>query len=422
MNLLYLLNTYPRPSHSFIRREIAALERLGHEVTRVAMRVPEDPLPDAADRAEAARTSHVLAPGAAGRLAAAVLRQTARAPGRSLAAFRLALDGWRAERRGLLRHLTYFAEACHVAGLCRAGRIDHVHAHFGTNPAQVAMLVRALGGPPYSFTLHGPEEFDRPAALMLGEKVARSAFAVTVSAFGRSQLCRWTAPAGWSKIRVVHCGIDPSAFPAIAPPPEGMRVVAIGRMAEQKGFHILIAAMARLRTRLPELRLVLVGDGEMRAALEQAIAAEGLAGRITLAGWQDEAGIRAALDNSQALVLPSFAEGLPVVIMEAMAAGRPVIATWIAGIPELVQDGRTGWLVPAGDAEALAEALLDLAVLPAARRGEMGAQARQRVLERHDVDVEARKLSELFAACSAGTLRATAPKPDPKEGDAHAAG
>ncbi len=411
MRILYLLNTYPRPSHSFVRREIRALERQGHEVLRVAMRPPPERLADPADREEAAQTRYVLGPGAAWRLAGAVLRQGVRAPGRLVAAGRLAFRAWRAAGRGAARHLVYLAEACHVAALCRAEDVRHLHAHFGTNPATVAMLVRALGGPRFSFTVHGPEEFDRPEALMLGEKVARAAFAVTVSSFGRSQLCRWAAPADWAKIHVVHCGIEPGAFPAVADLPYGPpRVVAIGRMAEQKGHLVLIEALARLQARGTELRLVLVGDGEMRGTVENAIRAHGLEGRVELPGWLDEAGVRAALDGAHALVLPSFAEGLPMVVMEAMAAGRPVIATWIAGIPELVQDGETGWLVPAGDAGALADALAELAATPAAGLRAMGKAGRARALARHDADAEAAKL--------AGHIAAALPPADPAGGAA----
>ena len=380
MKILYLLNTYPRPSHSFVRREIRALERLGHTVRRMAMRATSDPLVETQDIVEDRLTEHVLGPGATVRLARALLTQMARAPLASLAALRLAMAGAAASGGGRLRHLVYVAEAAHVAALCRAKRIEHVHAHFGTNPAMVAMLVRVMGGPAYSFTVHGPEEFDRPEALMLREKMRRAAFTVAVSAFGRSQLCRWADPADWPRLHVVHCGVEPAAFddPAPLPGGTGPRLVTVGRMVEQKGQLALIEAMAGLRKRLPGMHLTIVGDGDMRGHLAAAIRGHGLDSRVTLAGWRDEAGVREALDRSHALVLPSFAEGLPMVIMEAMAAARPVIATYVAGIPELVQPGRTGWLVPAGDVDALANALVRLAD-PALRR-QLGQAARESFL------------------------------------------
>lgn len=407
MKLAYVLNTYPQPSHSFIRRELAALERGGVQVLRLAMRRSEAILTDPLDRAEAERTEYVLDRGGSG-LLVGLLRALATAPGRFVTALGLALRCSRASPSGVLRHLVYLAEAAEVAQRCRAEGVQHMHAHFGTNSATVAMLANALGGPGYSFTAHGPEEFDAPAALSLGLKADRAAFAVAVSQFGRSQLCRWAGFSNWKRLHVVHCAVEPAAFADPKPLPEApLRLVSIGRFAEQKGQMVLVEAMALLRDRLPGLHLTLVGDGAMRVALEAAIGANGLGDRIGLTGWLTEAGVRGELDVAQALILPSFAEGLPMVVMEAMAAGRPVIATYVAGIPELVQPGRTGWLVPAGDVQALAEAVADLAALPAARLAEMGQAGRARVRDRHDADTEAAKLAVLFAAA----IRAAGERP-----------
>jgi colanic acid/amylovoran biosynthesis glycosyltransferase len=198
----------------------------------------------------------------------------------------------------------------------------------------------------------------------------------------------------------VHCGIEPDRFPdPQAAPTGGPHLVAIGRLSEQKGFSVLVEAIALAAPRHPGLRLVLVGDGPLRPALETAIVKNGLGGVISLAGWQDEAGVRAALAQAQALILPSFAEGLPVVVMEAMAAGRPVIATAIAGVPELVEQGKNGWLVPAGDPAALAAAIDEMAATPAKTRTAMGRAARVRVMARHDIDHEAAKLAALIEGC-----------------------
>ena len=256
------------------------------------------------------------------------------------------------------------------------------------------MLGHLLGGPKFSFTVHGPEEFDSPRALSLGRKMALADFTVAISQFGRSQLCRWAAPGSWDSIKVVHCGIEPAKFAKPAPLPTGpRRLVAIGRLVEQKGQLALIEAMARTET---PVALTLIGDGEMRPEIEARIERLGLRDRITLTGWVDEDRIRAELDAAHALVMPSFAEGLPMVIMEAMAAARPVIATYIAGTPELVQEGKTGWLVPAGDIDALATAIDTFAKTTPAKLAKMGEAARSRVLERHDVSTEARKLAELI--------------------------
>ncbi len=394
LRIAYLVNTYPRASHSFIRREVKALERQGLSVHRFAMRSDRAALHDAGDLAEDAACEHVLEVPRLRLLRQAGALMVGR-PGRALAALRLALAmGGRANARVL--HLIYLVEAAYLAARCDSLGITHLHAHFGTNSTTVAMLVAALGGPGFSFTTHGPEEFDSPLALSLGPKVASSRFAVAISSYGRSQLCRWTDPAHWDKIKVVHCGIEPARFADPAPlPPGGPHLVAIGRLSAQKGFALLIDAVAKTARDLPDLRLTLVGDGELHDQISAAITRAGIGARVTLAGWQDEAGVRAALSKATALILPSFAEGLPVVVMEAMAAGRPVIATAIAGLPELVT-AQTGWLVPAGDADALARGIAQLAATPPETLATMGRAARARVLSRHDVDAEAAILADLI--------------------------
>ena len=393
MKLAYILNTYPQPSQSFIRREIAALEAQGHEVLRFAMRRGTAPLIDDLDKSEAAKTEYVLDEGKA-----ALMQALWRALRRDAAGFRGALSETlglaRRAETGAARHLVYLAEAAFVAERCAAEGIDHAHAHFGTNAAAVAMLSHLLGGPKYSFTVHGPEEFDSPRALSLGRKMHHADFTVAISQFGRSQLWRWAAPGDWDRIEVVHCGIEPARFADPSPVPAGpRRIVAIGRLVEQKGQLALIRALAQ--TSEP-VTLTLIGDGEMRGLIESEIARLRLGDRVRLAGWLDEAGVRAELAASHALVMPSFAEGLPMVIMEAMAAARPVIATYIAGTPELVQDGKTGWLVPAGDTDALAAAIDRLGTAPLGKLRTMGEAGRARVLERHDAATEAARLAARF--------------------------
>lgn len=394
MKIAYLVNTYPRASHSFIRREIQALERKGFAIHRFAMRSDRTALSDPADQEEDARTEHVLETGA-GRIGLSALGWLARHPAQTVRALRAALVCGGRGAGGRMLHLIYLVEAAHVAARCKVLGIPHIHAHFGTNSATVALLCRLLGGPGYSFTVHGPEEFDAPLALSLSDKIHHSAFTVAISSFGRSQLCRWCPVTDWPKLRVVHCGIEPARFADPAPLPDTPRLVAIGRFAEQKGFPLLIEAMALAAPRHPGLHLTLVGDGPLRPQIEAAIARLGLGGRITLTGWLDEAQVRAALEQAQALILPSFAEGLPVVVMEAMAAARPIIATTIAGVPELVTP-ETGWLVPAGDAEALADAITALATTPRDRLLAMATAARSRALARHDIDNEADKLARLL--------------------------
>jgi glycosyltransferase involved in cell wall biosynthesis len=369
-----------------------ALERAGAQVRRIAMRRSAMPLVDPQDKAEEQATHYVLDAGAL-RLALAMVRVALAHPAGFARALRCAWRIGRRSRQGAVRHVIYLAEACIVLRLCRG--VDHVHAHFGTNATAVALLARLLGGPAYSFTVHGPEEFDDPAGLSMDVKIAHAAFVIAISQFGRSQLFRWAEFAHWPKIHVVHCGIEPGAFGEPAPFPVGApRLVSIGRFAEQKGQIILIEALAACTNR--DIRLVLVGDGDMRPAMEQAIDRHGLQDRVTLTGWLDEDGVRRELGLAHALVLPSFAEGLPMVIMEAMAAARPVLTTMIAGAPELVQQGQTGWLVPAGDVRALAQAMDACVDTDHAALERMGHAGRVRVLARHDIDDQAARLLALL--------------------------
>jgi glycosyltransferase involved in cell wall biosynthesis len=396
MRVAYLVNQYPKVSHSFIRREILALERQGIDVLRFASRGWDAELVDADDLRERTQTRYLLE-GGLRKLLGPVLRMLLASPLRFACAFALACRMGRRADRPLFVHMAYLAQACRLVEWLRECGATHVHAHFATNPTEVAMLVRALGGPPYSFTVHGPEEFDRPLTLGLREKLRRAAVVVAVSSFARSQLYRWVEPVHWPKIRVVHCGLE-DAFPADAatPLPLRPRLVCVARLAEQKGQLLLLEAAHRLVERGTDFELVLAGDGELRETIEARIATLGLGNNVYITGWISSERVRAELLAARALVLASFAEGLPGVVMEAMALRRPVITTYVAGIPELVRPGDNGWLVPAGDVDALADAMAACLASPAESLARMGDSARRRVLERHDIDTEAAKLAALF--------------------------
>lgn len=396
MKLAYFINQYPKVSHSFIRREILALERQGVEVTRMALRGWNDLLVDAEDQSEQRLTHYVLKGGLSG-LLAAVLGQMLRNPLRFFSAWLAATRMARMSDRLLPYHWIYLVEACKVLALLRGKGVDHLHAHFGTNSAEVVMLARLLGGPSYSFTVHGPEEFDKPQGLHLSKKIESSRFVVAISSFGRSQLFRWISSSHWPKVKVVHCGVESSFHDQrVTPVPDVPRMVCVGRLCEQKGQLLLLQALRDVLAHGVACELVLAGDGEMRPEVDRFIEQHGLHRFVRITGWISSAQVRQELLSARAMVLPSFAEGLPVVLMEAMALARPVLTTAIAGIPELVEHREHGWLVPAGDADALVHAMLEVLRTPASRLSEMGRAGRERVLLRHDVDTEARKLVSLF--------------------------
>ena len=395
MRIAYFINHYPKVSHSFVRREILALERQGFTVQRIALRGWQDSLPDEEDRQEQKRTHYVLRSGLLG-LVLPVVRAMLRTPSRFFAVTALAVRMSRDSERPLPYHLIYLAEACRILEWLRAFGSVRLHAHFGTNSAEVAMFVHALGGPPYSFTVHGPDEFLRPMGLK--EKIHRSAFVVAISSYGCSQLFLRSSHADWSKIKIVHCGLEKSFYEAASPTLGPPRLICVGRLCEAKGQLLLIEAAALLAGKGISFELVLAGDGPMRKDIETLVQAYGLAERVRITGWISSGQVREEILAARALVLPSFAEGLPVVIMEAMALRRPVLSTYVAGIPELVRHGEEGWLFPAGSVSELAEAMQTCLASSVDDLQRMGDAARSRVVVRHSVDAEAEKLAEFFHA------------------------
>ncbi len=396
MRIAYLINQYPKVSHSFIRREIQALERLGIDVMRISIRGWNEPLADPDDLNERKRTRYVLRDGTFA-LLLATLRAALVRPRYFLRAFALAIKMARRSDRLLPVHLVYLAEACRIFWWLKRDNVDHLHAHFGTNSAEVAMQVHVLGGPRWSFTVHGPEEFDRAKQIGLPEKVRWASFVVAISSFGRSQLYRLLDHTHWSKVKVVRCGVDCKFIGAQHERRTNpKRLVCVGRICEQKGQLLLLAATHRLAVKGLDFELVFGGDGEMRSEVEALIKEYGLTNRVRITGWLTSDEVREQILAARALVLPSFGEGLPVVLIEAMALQRPVISTFIAGIPELVTSGRNGWLVPASDVEALADAMERCLAASEHTLFELGLQAERDARLLHDTDSEVAKLVQLF--------------------------
>ena len=396
MRLAYLTTQYPKVSHTFIRRELQEMERRGHHVLRLAIRRPTTPPVDPEDEAELAKTVHCLAASPV-LLVVNQIRTFCTHPIASFRALMMTLRMGLRSERGVLRHLAYLVEANFFFQVLRRDKIEHVHVHFGTNATTVARLISCLGGPSYSFTIHGPAEFDAPRGLDLQSKQEDAAFTVAISHYCSGQLRRWVDVAHWKRIHVVRCGVSDDFLTPPAPIDKDSRVlVCVGRLCEQKGQLLLIDAFAPVAKVQPSARLVLAGDGPMRPAIERRIEELGLQDRVDITGWLTESQVRDQLIGARALVLPSFAEGLPVVIMEAMALGRPVIATYVAGIPELLVHKRTGWLVPAGHSRALTKAMRQALTSPIETLHTMGKRGRQRVLKLHDVRREAAKLEKLF--------------------------
>ncbi len=394
----------------FIHREVSALRRLGFHIETVTIRGLADPgeAVNDAQREEAERIFVVLPPSL-GRLLGSHARLLGRAPGRWLGALRLA---WNTRPPGLaasLRQLAYFAEAGIIAEHMRARGLVHLHNHFASSSGTVAMLTAELGGFTFSLSEHGPDIFWAPDWWRLDAKFSRALFVACISRFCRSQVLIWTPVERWGRMPIVHCGVDPTEYVPRSHRGSGRRLLFTGRLARVKGIPVVLAALGRLRERHPDVELVLAGDGPERATLEAEARRLDVADRVRFLGYRSSDDIRALLQETDVFVLPSFAEGVPVVLMEAMASGVPVVTTRVAGVSELVEDGVSGFVVPPGDVEALTRAI-DTLFADAALRERFGAAGRRMVEREFDVGREAVWLAEVFSSVLAGAEPPLRPK------------
>ncbi len=398
MKIAYFTNQYPKVSHSFIRREIIALEKAGIEIKRFAIRTDDAQLTDPEDLRELSKTAFLLSQSKS-TILKSLLLSVLTIPVPFFRTLLLSFKFGLRSERGVLNHLFYFIEANIFKMLLNKASAEHVHVHFGTNPAMVAMLCFKLGGPSYSFTVHGPEEFDKPRFIHLPEKIEQARFVVAISSYGRSQLYRLVHHQYWDKIKLVHCGLDKEFYLDIETSVNNsQKFVCIGRLCEQKGQLLLVQAFSRVVSIFPEAYLTLAGDGEMRDEIEQLIFSLDLSRNVNITGWISSAEVKSLILESRAMILASFAEGLPVVIMEAMSLARPVLSTYIAGIPELVCDRENGFLFPAGDIDQIQRSIIRCLELTDRELATVGEKARHSVLQHHSIETESHKLLEHFSS------------------------
>lgn len=396
VRIAYLTGEYPAVSHTFILREVLALRALGLDVQTASIRRtgPEHHRgPD--EKAAAATTFHVLDAARSPATALGGLGWALRRPGAFGRTIRLALKTRPAGIKATIWQMAYLLEAIVLARHLAGQGVTRLHNHFAMASSSVAMLASELSGIPYSFTLHGPADFLDTGRWRLGEKIARARAVACISHFCRSQGMLFSDPEHWNRLQIVHCGVDPARYatdPARAP---GREVLFIGRLAAAKGVPVLLEAFGRARAVHPDARLTLIGDGPSRKSLEARAAELGLSDAVRFTGYLSQDEVASELSRADLFALPSFAEGVPVVLMEAMASGLPVLTTRIAGIPELVEDGVSGRIVAPGDVDAFAAALTDLLADPVAARA-MGQAGRDKVRAEFDVAREAEKLAALL--------------------------
>jgi glycosyltransferase involved in cell wall biosynthesis len=396
VKVLYLTNLYPKQSHTFIRREIHGVEAAGLHVERVSIRPSDDSLVDEVDRLERERTRVILHRGVLG-LVLPTLKTLVTRPWRSLRALRTAVAFGVRSPRGLARHFAYFAESCVLLQWTRELGIEHVHAHFATNPVDVALLCRELGGPPFSFTAHGTADLGSPSAVMLPRKLEAAEFAVAVCQDGRRKLLLRSPPGHEDKLHVVRCGVE---APFLVERPRSAestpRFVCVARLSPEKDHINLLHAARALADEGLSFELDLIGDGPERSALEALTCDLALGDRVHFEGWRSGEDVLARIAQSHALVLASWSEGLPVVIMEALALRRPVVSTDVGGIRELVEPGRSGWLVPPRSPSELAHAMREALLSDVDVLDEMGRHGAARVAEAHDARAQGRVIARLF--------------------------
>ncbi|MFY0597537.1 MAG: glycosyltransferase family 4 protein [Cognatishimia sp.] len=398
--IAYLTGEYPRATDTFIQREVAALRALGREVLTCSIRQtgPEHHVgPE--QRAEAAKTFHVLKTAKSPlHLLRCHWRFLSRAPGRYYATLKLAFGTNPGGVKNTLYQLFYFAEAAVLGAHLQDQQVTHLHNHIAKSSCSVAMLMSEMTGIPFSFTLHGPDIFFAPGHWRLDKKIEKAKFVACISHFCRSQAMSFSAPDHWSKLHIVHCGVAPERYDNNEVPDDDS-LLFVGRLAAVKGLPILFDALVDV----PAAHLTVVGDGPDREALQMQTRDLGISDRVDFVGYKSQDEVANYLKSHKVFVLPSFAEGVPVVLMEAMASARAVITTKIAGVPELVEQDVSGKLVSPGDVKGLSGAITQLLVdgkLCAA----MGNAGKAKVAKSFDVSKEAAWLSELFDGYAANDV------------------
>ena len=408
MRIAYLTGEYPRATDTFIQREVAALRGQGVDVCTFSVRRTSDEhIVGPEQEAERERTFYLLPPDPLW-MAGSHLGLLVRSPKRYLRGLKLA---WATRQPGLRGHayqLFYFAEAGILARQLQSHRVRHLHNHFANSSCTVAMLAAELSGISFSFTMHGPAIFFEPRRWRIDEKIKRALFVACISRYSRSQGMIFAPVERWERMHIVHCGVDPVLY---SPPQHragSRRLLYVGRLAATKGLPILFEALSSLKSSQEDLSLTIVGDGPDRNTLEEMAARLGVEQLIRFVGYQSQDEVRERLRQTDVFVLPSFAEGVPVVLMEAMAAGVPVVGTRVAGTNELVEEGVSGFLVPPGDAISLAARIAQL-LDDVELRSRLGAAAQAKVEREFDVNRESAWLWRVMTAALEGKVEAIRP-------------
>lgn len=409
LRVLYVVSLFPCWSETFIAREISTLVGAGVDVRILSLRPASETLvqPEAV-----ALLSRVRHPASGLRGIGAMLGACLRQP--RVAAVTAARLAWRLHGRPAVIAKSWVALARALAQLdwIRAFDPHFIHAHWATYPSTVAWLLARVLDKPYGFTAHAHDIF--VADHLLKEKLEGASLPVTISRYNIDWLASRVVACARDRLRVVHCGVDLAATRFVRDGRHDDLLLAIGRLDPIKGFDVLVEALVLLRARGVAFRCRIIGEGPERGALEAAITRHGLRDRVELAGARGQDEVRTALREAGVFVLPCVVaadgnrDGIPVAMMEAMAAGAPVVSTRVSGIPELVDDGHEGLLVDERDAVGLADALARL-LADGALRERLAAAARRKIERGFDAREEALRLLAMIHEAASGRADAVAP-------------
>ena len=392
----YLCSEFPALSHTFISREISILEREGFKIVTASINTTRSLYKmDEQDKNYAKNTYYIKATPKL-RIMALLLRYglgTFRFIPALAYALRLnAFSGARNARKTI----AYLIEAVLLHSWARKNGIRHIHVHFANPAATVALIATRFGNIEFSLSVHGPDEFYDVQQNVLREKIEEAVFVRCIGYYCQSQLMRLTPMSQWGKFHIVRCGLYHDEFsrrPARKVP--GKTVLCVGRMCPSKGQAVLIEATRILRARGVDLQVVLLGGGEDLDAIRNMVKSKGLGTIVQVEGPVGHSRVKESLAECDLFVLPSFAEGIPVALMEAMASGVPVMSTNIMGIPELIEHGVSGLLVQPSNVEQLADAI-EAVLLGKIDTGKFLDNAVEKIKTTYDVEANTRKLGELF--------------------------
>ncbi|KGY13318.1 hypothetical protein NM22_07500 [Vibrio tubiashii] len=386
MTILYVINQYPKISHTFIRREIIEMEAQGKTILRSSIRRPPETLVDVADIVEEGKTHYIISGISA--ISRNLLKGLTTKGLWDSAKF---FVSYMAKSRKKFKSLLYYVEALCLAGRYKNDSVEHIHAHFGTNSADVAMFTSKMLGVPFSFTIHGADELDNFQDYSITKKVEQSLKTFCVCSYIAAQVKRKTQLEDHHKVSVAKCGVEVINHKVQQPLNDRndtlLNLVIVARVCPEKGYFTLLEALKHIKSQgLCNFHLRVIGGGEDLQSVEAKAQQYGLANDITFMGWKSTEEVLDVVAQSDLFVLPSYMEGLPISIMESMMVKTPVLSTYVSGIPELIEHGVNGLLVPANDYHRLANAIVEFSTMPQDARDELTVLAKESVVSNHSLD------------------------------------